>query len=176
MKNFIYTAFLVVMGLNLEAQVVIGKTTVSNPSVLLEFDDAENNTKGIILSAVANLNNVLGNNPAANNGTFLFDKTDDRVKMYEDGIWVNLSDPGSETKIVPNTSDENNPNQGAIIGARSTNAKGVLVLESPNKAMVLPWIQNPHLNVKEPYPGMICYDTASRTLAVFDGVVWSYWK
>ena len=34
----------------------------------------------------------------------------------------------------------------------------------------------PHLNVKSPYPGMMCFDTVSNTLAVFDGENWNYWK
>lgn len=176
MKKIIFLALLALLTINTKAQVAIGKTVVTNSSVILEFDGATANTKGIILSAVNNLSNVLGTIPADNNGTFLFDKSDDRVKMYENGVWVNLSDSGSETKIIANTTDEKNPMQGAIIGKSTSNAKGVLVLESSNKALVLPWIQNPHLNVKDPYPGMMCYDTASRTLAVFDGLLWNYWK
>ncbi len=176
MKNIIFLTLLYLIAINANAQVAIGKTSITNSSVILEFDNAPTNSKGIILSAVNNINNTLGTIPATNNGTFLFDKSDDRVKMYEDGAWVNLSDSGSETNIIANTTDENNSIQGAIIGAATSNAKGILVLESSNKALVLPWIQNPHLNVKNPYPGMICYDTASRTLAVFDGLVWNYWK
>lgn len=177
MKKIIFTAVFGLIMINFKAQVAIGKTTVSNASVLLEFDNALTNKKGIILSGVENVNNALSaTNPAANNGTFLFDRSDDRVKMYENQTWIVLSDPGSDSKITPNTSVETIQTQGAIIGSPTSNAKGVLVLESSNKALVLPWIQNPHLNVQNPYPGMMCYDTASRTLAVFDGTVWNYWK
>ncbi len=66
--------------------------------------------------------------------------------------------------------------EGVVIGGPASTADGVLVLESANKAMILPRINTPHLNVKNPYPGMMCYDTASKTLAVFDGSVWNYWK
>jgi hypothetical protein len=57
-----------------------------------------------------------------------------------------------------------------------SNAKGVLVLESADKAMILPKITNPHTTVKNPYPGMMCYDLTSKSLAVFDGANWNYWK
>ena len=176
MKKIIFTVVLNLLFTNGTAQVAIGKTSVTNTSVLLEFDNATTNKKGIILSAVENINKALTDNPAANNGTFLFDRSDDTVKMFENEKWVKLSDMGSEAKITPNTSDETALTQGAIIGAGTSSAKGVLVLEAPDKAMVLPWIQHPHINVKNPYPGMMCYDTASRTLAVYDGSVWNYWK
>ncbi len=176
MKKIIFTALLSLVMMNVKAQVAIGKTSITNTSVILEFDNALTNKKGIILSAVENLTKALSTDPSTNNGTFLFDRNDDKVKMYENNIWVSLSDSGSEAKITPNTSAENTGNQGVIIGSATSNAKGVLVLESANKAMVLPWIQHPNVNVKDPYPGMICYDTASRTLAVFDGSVWNYWK
>ena len=177
MKNIIFTAVLSLIIVNVKAQVAIGKTTITNASVLLEFDNATSNKKGIILSGVENINNALNTtNPSANNGTFVFDRSDDRVKMYEAENWVTLSDPGSDADIIPNTSAETTETQGAIIGEPTSNAKGVLVLESSNKALVLPWIQNPHLTVLNPYPGMMCYDTTSRSLAVFDGTVWNYWK
>ena len=67
-------------------------------------------------------------------------------------------------------------NKQTIIGARSTAVDGVLVLESADKALVLPKISNPHLNVKSPYAGMMCYDTIRQALAIFDGTVWNYWK
>lgn len=157
------------------AQVAIGKETVQNASTILDFDNAnDTNFRGIILPAVANTNNALSTTtPAQNNGTFLFDRSDDIVKMYENNVWVNLSDAGTEPVSI-NNSDESG--EGAIIGSATTNAEGVLVLESPNTAVVLPWIFRPHETVKSPYPGMMCYDTESRTLAVFDGTVWNYWK
>lgn len=177
MKKITLLSFLCLVIINVRAQVAIGKTNITNTSVVLEFDNTTANKKGIILSAVENLNNALSTaNPLANNGTFLFDRTDDRVKMYENNTWVNLSDPGSETKIAINTSAEIISNQGVIMGSPTSDAKGVLVLEAVDKAMVLPWIQNPHQNVKNPYPGMMCYDTASKSLAVFDGSFWNYWK
>ena len=179
MKKIIYSATLIILTVfSAKGQVAIGKTSVVNTSAILDFDNSLSNKRGIILSAVDNVNNALSTvSVAHNNGTFLFDKSDNKLKMYENNTWVSLSDmTGNSASIVANTTAESSSDQGAIIGADTSSAKGVLVLEAPDKAMVLPWIQHPHINVKNPYPGMMCYDTASRTLAVYDGSVWNYWK
>lgn len=151
------------------AQTAIDKKTAESSSVL---DFASGTTKGIILPAVE----TLPTTPA--NGTFLFDKIAKIVKMYQNGAWVNLSGVGDiagTVPIAPYSGTVDNGKQ-TVIGARSTTADGVLVLESTDKALVLPKISNPHLNVKSPYPGMMCYDTNRKALAVFDGKVWNYWK
>lgn len=178
MKQIIYTTALFILTMtSAKGQVAIGKTSLATASAILDFDNAETNKKGIILSAVDNVDNALASITASNNGTFLFDKSDNKIKMYENDTWVSLSDmTGKSESIIVNNSVESPNNQGAIIGKQSSDAKGVLVLESPDKALVLPWIQNPHITVKNPYPGMMCYDTFSRSLAVFDGSSWNYWK
>lgn len=161
-------------------QVAIGKQTVQGSSTLLDFNNTSTNTKGIILPSVENLSSALSSTPAENNGTFLFDKSDRKIKMYENNAWVELSAAGSNSQITTNTSQEAATNLGMAIGSNGTpgisNAKGILVLESTNKAMVLPKIADPHTNVKSPYPGMMCYDTTTHSLALFDGLKWNYWK
>ncbi len=148
------------------AQTAIEKKSVDG-SALLDF--ATGDTKGIILPAVE----TLPITPA--NGTFLFDKTDLKVKMYQNNTWIGLSDVGNSTSLVPYSGTVDNGKQ-TVIGSRSTTVDGVLVLESIDKALVLPKISSPHLNVKSPYPGMMCYDTDRKALAVFNGTVWNYWK
>ena len=150
----------------ISAQTAIGKRTVDGSAVL---DFASGTTQGIILPAVE----TLPATPA--NGTFLFDKNDSKVKLHQDGIWVELSGTGSNTGIVPYSGTADNGRK-TVIGSRTTTADGVLVLEAPDKALVLPKVASPHLNVKSPYPGMMCYDTTKKALAVFDGSVWNYWK
>lgn len=151
------------------AQTAINKKTADSSAVL---DFAAGTTKGIILPAVE----TLPATPA--NGTFLFDKVAKIVKMYQNGAWVNLSDVGDIAGTVPVAPYSGTVDNGkqTVIGSRSTTADGVLVLEAADKALVLPKISNPHLNVKSPYPGMMCYDTDRKALAVFDGLVWNYWK
>ncbi|BFO64045.1 hypothetical protein [Chryseobacterium sp. KCF3-3] len=151
------------------AQVAIGKQTVDGNSTVLDFNNVSGNTKGLILPTTSGF-------PAGTleNGTFIFDVTDNKVKVYENDVWKSLSDAGSSGAIADNNSAETG--KGVIMGEATSTADGVLVLESQNKAMILPQIAAPHLNVKNPYPGMLCYDTTSKTLAVFDGSVWNYWK
>nr|WP_315034093.1 hypothetical protein [uncultured Chryseobacterium sp.] len=150
-------------------QVAIGKQAVDGNSTVLDFDNVSGNTKGLILPATSGLPTG-----ALENGTFVFDVTDNMVKVYENDTWKPLSDAGSSSVIVVNNSAE--LGKGVIMGTSTSTADGVLVLESQDKAMILPKVATPHVNVKNPYPGMICYDTTSKTLAIFDGTVWNYWK
>lgn len=154
-------------------QVSIGKDKVNGTATILDFNET-NNTRGIILSVVNNVSNALATTATNNNGTFLFDKSDNKIKMYENNVWVALSNVGDSSQAFINPSAE--IGEGVTIGSETTQSKGILVLESDNKAMILPKISNPHTTVKSPYPGMICYDTVSKALAVFDGKVWNYWK
>lgn len=166
MKNIItLIAFFSIVVIS--AQVAIGKSQAEGDAIL---DFPANTTKGILLPITETL-------PAdASAGTLLMDKNDKIVKMNVESAWVPLSDPGDISNAVFNTNGEiPGPNR-IIIGAAATTAPGVLVLESTDKALILPKVTEPHLNVKSPYPGMICYDTVSKSMAVFDGLKWSYWK
>lgn len=150
---------------NYNAQVAIGKTSNSTSAIL---DFATGTTNGIILPTVTSL----PTSPA--NGTFLVDRSDLKVKMRQNNTWVDLSGAGDLSKITQNTSAE--IGNGVIIGSSTSTANGVLVLEAVDKALVLPKITSPQTSVKSPYPGMICYDTTSKSVAVFDGKVWYFWR
>lgn len=173
----------------MNAQIAVGKQTINGASAILDFaghtatelptDQTTSNITGVVLPAVDaspayTVVNPTTNNP--NNGTFLFDRTLKMVRMFTNGAWVNLSDvTGVDIPAaLVNTSTE--VAGGVIIGAATTSALGILVLESANKALVLPHVNNPHISVTSPYPGMMCYDTVSNTLAVYDGARWNYWK
>jgi len=171
MKKITISFLMLCFSITTFAQVSIGKETAESESTILDFNNVDTNTNGLILSAVSELPKNLD---ASNNGTLLFDRTTKKVKMYENNNWVDLSDEGDDQTIETNPSED--LGKGVIIGKEKTNAKGILVLESENQAMILPRIADPHLTVKSPYPGMICYDTESKSLAVFDGKVWNYWK
>ncbi|MGV0978527.1 hypothetical protein [Empedobacter falsenii] len=170
MKNIIYAAILCGFASISFGQVSIGKNAVDGNNTILDFE--ESTTNGIILPAVTTV--PTGLDATNNGGTFAFDLTDSKVKMYENGIWVELSDVGEKTALLTNSSNE--VGDGVIIGAETSAATGILVLESDKDAMILPKVNQPEINVKSPYPGMICYDTASKTVAIFDGKVWNYWK
>ena len=167
MKIYTYLLFAVLFNSMLTAQVAIGKTTVSNNSVLLEFG-SEN--KGIVLpSSVSNPANAVP-------GTFVVNRTSQQVNFLDGMTWKNLISGGS---FVPNAflnvgSDVAN---GTVLGANSTTKPGVLVLESSNRAMVLPQVANPHTTIgNNASVGTIVYDSVSDSLAIFDGVNWHYWQ
>ena len=169
MNKFIY--IIMFLGSLVNAQVSIGKELVANEHTLLDFNDDATNTLGIILPSVTNATDV-----PVQNGTFIYDINTQKVRMYENGTWRDLSGIGNATNVIIDPSNENNASLGVIIGAETSSTQGVLVLEATDKAMVLPKIANPHLTVEGPYPGMMCYDTVSKSLAVFDGTNWNYWK
>lgn len=187
LKMIKYILPLLLAGNLINAQVSIGKQVLSGGSALLEFsgmtqtfapeDTETGNIRGIMLPAVAvspAFTPVTPSTDHPQNGTFLFDRQASKVRMFENGNWMDLTDPGTSSALIPVTGSETG--SGVIIGAASSSAKGALVLESVNKAMILPHIKNPHLAVKSPYPGMMCFDTVSKSVAVFDGNKWSYWK
>lgn len=167
MKKIVLVFFTLTVLSTLSAQVGIGRNTFSSTSVLMEFE--EGTTKGIILPAV---NNITVVTPI--NGMMVFDRSDAIVKYYQNGGWVLLSDAGNTLNApIVNASPETGG--GVLIGTDDTSAQGILELRSTDKALVLPKVANPHLNVPSPVTGIMVYDTASRTLAVFDGLVWNYW-
>ena len=66
---------------------------------------------------------------------------------------------------------------GVIIGANISSKPGVLVLESSTRALILPYVANPHTTIgNNASIGTIVYDTTSDSLALFDGVNWHYWQ
>ncbi|CAA7193733.1 hypothetical protein [Chryseobacterium potabilaquae] len=66
------------------SQVAIGKTSVSNSSVSLEFG---NENRGVILPWVTSAASVLN----AVDGTLIYDISDKKVKYLSSGTWVDLS-------------------------------------------------------------------------------------
>lgn len=165
-NNFIIILF-TLLGFNISAQVAIGKTSVQGSSIL-DFNET-GNTKGIILPAVTTI-------PATPvNGTLGFYRADAVVYMRQNGAWVPMTEGnGNATNLVNNTSAE--VGNGTIMGAAASSATGILILESSTLALTLPKVASPHLNMKSPYPGTMCYDTTSNTVAVFDGAYWNFWK
>lgn len=165
------------------SQVIIGDnvgTAIDKTSVLLEFSK-EN--KGIALPTVR----TKPTSPVG--GTLILDAststTTARVKYYNgvtgDG-WVDLSGADGDvttflnnqptTAQAPETADSK-----TIIGANTSTADGVLVLESTNKAMVLPQVTDVN-DIPSPTAGMMVFvnKTGAKRLAVFNGSVWSFWK
>ena len=178
-KRIIPIVFL--FSLSANAQVGIGKNAEvkdTETSVLLKFGDEGN--KGIILPYVTTLPEN------ATPGTILLDASDPskaRVKYYngnEASPWVDIS--GIDGNVVAELSSQPTATEGVsskvIIGAETSSADGVLVLESDTKAMVLPIVTDVQ-NVPSPSPGMLVYvkgDNGNKRFAVYNGTAWSFWK
>lgn len=178
MNKFLYTVVGLFFGQVLSAQVIIGGsagTASDKTSVLLEF---EGQNKGIVLPYTRSL----PSSPAE--GTLLLEagtSTQARVKYYN-GSWIDLSgqdaDITSFLAIQPTSSQVNEDDSAkVIIGSTASSADGVLVLESSDKAMLLPMTENTD-NIADPSPGMLVFinKSGAKRLAVFNGSKWSYWK
>ena len=173
-KLSIFILTFVVSGLAF-SQVIIGDktgTATDKTSVLLEFANTGN--KGIILPYLRTL-------PAIpTEGTIVLDAstpTASRVKYYN-GVWKDLS--GQDADVSPVLANQpttvENSEAKVIIGASTSTADGVFVLESETKAMVLPVVTSTD-NIINPSPGMMVYiNGAKKRLAVFNGSKWSFWK
>ncbi|WP_379964591.1 hypothetical protein [Epilithonimonas sp. UC225_85] len=176
MKNIIilYSTFFAIFA---SAQVAVGKTAVSNTSVSLEFGTGN---RGLLLPWVTSTASVTG----VVNGTMVYDLTDKKVKVKYSAAWKDLSINTAGTTVDPISSVDGITIQNAATEA--TNSKfaigtvtatpGILVLEDTDKAMVLPKVASPHLNIINPAPGMMVYDTTAKVLSVFNGSVWTFWR
>lgn len=171
MKNkFIF--FLSLIGVSTYAQVAIGKDVITNNSVSLEFGSAN---RGLLLPWVNSSSAVT----SAVNGTLIFDASDKKVKYRKAGTWFDLT---INTNGAVDTSLQNSLTENSLakvnIGANSAtdSTSGILILSDTDKAMVLPKVENPHLNIINPSAGMIVYDTINHQMAVYNGTVWTFWK
>ena len=174
MKNIVATLSLL-FAATLSAQVAIGKATVSSPAVSLEFYDNADNTRGIILPWVTSTAAVTG----AVNGTLVYNIADRKIYVKYASGWRDLSvdTTGTVTTTLQDALSDLDTAKVLIGGDPATDTTpGILVLADTNKAMVLPKVASPHLNIVNPAPGMMVYDTTKKQLAVFNGTVWSFWK
>ena len=161
-----------IVAANAHSQVAIGKAAVTNTSVSLEFGNAN---KGLLLPWVSSAASVSG----AVDGTIIYDTSDKKVKYRKAGSWIDLS--VDATGIVDTAIQDpltENPTAKMVIGTNgaSDTTPGILVLSDSDKAMILPKVASPHLNIINPSSGMMVYDTTAKQLAVFNGTVWSFWK
>lgn len=160
------------MAANAYSQVAIGKASVTNASISLEFGNAN---KGILLPWVTSAASVSG----AVDGTVIYDTSDKKVKYRKASSWFDLSinNNGSVDTSLQDTLTENSDAKVAIGASGATDkTPGILVLTDTDRAMILPKVASPHLNIINPSAGMMAYDTTAKQLAVYNGTVWSFWK
>jgi len=159
------------------SQVIIGDnvgTATDKTSVLLEFSSTQN--KGIILPYITDKTGL--NTP----GSIILNATTPtaaKVEYYNGTTWVDLSiktaNVSSYLGIQPIAKE--NTNAKVIIGANTSTADGILVLESTTKAMVLPIVSS-YQNIINPAPGMMVLvnNGGIKTLAFYNGNQWSFWS
>jgi hypothetical protein len=151
------------------AQIAVGKTNVEGAG-LLDFGTG----KGLILPWVE----AAASTDA--DGTLIFDTTDNKVKARINGAWVDLSEnsgtlnTAKANKVSQHLLKTENDNN-IILGSTTPSANGILVLESTDKALILPKMASPHLNMVDPEPGTIVYDTDANLMCVFNGEEWTFW-
>jgi hypothetical protein len=164
----IASILIIAVSASLDAQIALGKTTLESASSSVEFG---NENRGLVLPWVAGTSGIQN----VVNGTLVFDTSDMKVKVYQNNLWKDLSVDATgtaDTSLQDNLPD--NINAKVSIGT-SSSVNGILVLEDSTKAMVLPKVAFPHLNIISPAAGMMVYDTQKKQLAVFNGTVWSFW-
>lgn len=172
---FIIAFFASLLGFS---QVAIGKTSITNPSVSLEFGNVAgdaNTQRGILLPWVNSTAAVTG----AVTGTIVYDTSDKKVKYYKDTnttpIWFDLSVDTTgvvDTSLQASLTDQV---EAKVSIGTPTSTPGILVLEDNNKAMILPLVDK-YSSVVNPSPGMMVYDLSNDMLCLFNGTVWSFWK
>jgi len=167
---------IIVLGQYTNAQIAIGKNPITNGSVSLEFG-TEN--RGLILPY------NIDKTAISINGTIIYDTTDHKVKYLKNGSWSNLSEDDATVSTIGavdlSLQGSDKTEQVAAkttIGANGNTdtTPGILVLSEDSKAMILPKVASPHLNIINPASGMIVYDTTKRQLAVYNGTAWTFWK
>ncbi|MBV7440963.1 hypothetical protein KRX57_05980 [Weeksellaceae bacterium TAE3-ERU29] len=183
MKKLIFSInFVLFSTLLIQAQVGIETENIGQ-SALLDFPgnitDGSYARKGILLPKV-NDKTTAGTRP----GTFIFDMDEKKVSYYDGKTneWKPMSSaPGQEVanEITAYSIGENEGSTGALITNQSESVgdapDGVLSLVSSDKALALPKVKDVTL-LPKPKAGMICYDVASKAVAVFNGEIWEYWR
>lgn len=160
--------FCVVFTIN--AQYAIGKFSIDG-SALIDF--AFNSKGGIVLPKVSEMPTTAA---STQNGTILVNAVNlssITVQMRQNDSWINLTDPIELTNLDINTITDSKT--GFIIGNKTSNAEGALVLESSTKALILPKTTNV-TNLTNVTIGTIFYDMNTKSLAIYDGRIWVFWK
>jgi len=128
-------------------------------------------------------------------GTLIFDLSDKNIKYQNNVTWINLTNinfpvnttiDGISTVISSNSAVDSSlqdnlkeaTNAKVAIGANANtdSTTGIFILTDPDRAMILPKVASPHLNIINPTPGTIVFDTVKQQLALYNGTVWTFLK
>lgn len=167
MKYTISTIIALFLTITVQAQVAIEKESITNSSVILEFDDVRttpSKQKSLILPVLDNLSGI----PSNQAGTLALNAADNTVMLQRNnGVWEIIST--STVDFESPTAAE--LNGGSIIGDQANAPDGVLVLNSTTQAMILPHVTKVE-DVAEPEVGAWVYDVQRKALAFYNGENW----
>ena len=171
-KKTLVLSFCLFLALFTTAQVAISKTWVDGNGIL----DFGSGNMGIILPWVSSS----AGTSSVTDGTLIFDRSDNKVKALINSSWIDLSQNSGtlDARMTANIAIQTLKAEGSggvIIGADSSTAVGVLVLESNDKALILPKMISPHLNMIDPEPGTLVYDSNKNLMCVYNGNEWTFW-
>ena len=145
----------------LNAQVAIGKTNVDG-SGILDFGTSTTTIRTIVMNPI--------NLPACNGGTrgaIASNALTGQLATCNGTVWTNW---GSAS--APVTVSGTDIGGGVIIGASTSSAVGSLILESNNKALILPKYSYPDLQIKLPVKGALVYDVTRKAVVYYNGANW----
>lgn len=168
--NLKYKILFFLLGCFSYAQIGVGVNTDELEKYsLLSFKE---NGKGLVLPWVDNL-------PTKNNkGTFVFDTNDLKVKYFDGTSWVAYTTEGKADLSLQNTYKENGG--GVVITdmefKHQSAAKGVLVLVSDSRALILPKTEKPYDVIENPEAGTLYYDSVHKMICIFNGESWQFLK
>lgn len=173
MKNIFLTLSLGLALVSVNGQVAIEKATPSTGAIL-DFPAlvGSEGDGGISLPRVADVSTA-----GTTAGTFLVDATNKIVKYYGDNAWVDLTSAKSSAISSYALTEANGNGMKIADGTVTENSlTGVLTLSSKDRALQLPVVADVTTLPSPPEAGMICYDKASKSLAVYNGEKWSFWN
>ena len=158
MKKISITIAAILVSFTAQAQLAIGANDVSSASVSLEFGD-EN--RGLLLPWVDSESAVTD----VENGTLVYDISDHKVKVKYASGWTDLSLNETGTTVNPLSNVDGMDSQSTLVEntnakvsiGEPTSVKGTLVLESTDKATVLPKVSAPHTNIINPTAGLMVF-------------------
>ncbi len=171
MKKRIVLCLSMMIGIIVNGQIAIGKEA-TNLSALLDFK--EGTTSGIILPKINFITSYnLYNDPLKQPGMIYYNSLLQVIGYETNNGFKVLSQRSSERPAEVPRSEVGN---GVIIGAGSSVAsgRGVLILESDNKALLLPKVENAYNRIKSPEIGTLVYDPTNKVLCVYNGERWSF--
>lgn len=169
--------FILSLSINVYSQISINKDTSTSKNIGMEFNDQKNiggEAKGIILPYVNHLETT------SSSGTLYYDANTKQVKYVKSpNEIIDMTPEGDEDVTLPDYSTMEDNGKGIEIGydkgqSADKHTKGVLSF-SNKRILVLPYVENAEMMPKDVEPGTIVYDNKTKSIAIFNGTVWSFW-